>query len=102
MFRYVFHNEENAGLKENQDMSTETHINVTIDFRKRSFHQYDLRIPVNQSIKQLLVNITETLGLPINEASLFAIKVPAKELLLTDDDRLVDYPITNGDVLVVL
>lgn len=83
-------------------MSSGTHINVTIGFSKWSDSQYDLRIPVNQPLKQLLMNITETLNLGIDETSLFAVKVPAKELLLTDDDRLSDYPITNGDILVVL
>ncbi|MGC4376901.1 EsaB/YukD family protein [Fictibacillus sp. Mic-4] len=83
-------------------MPAETHINVTVDFSKWDGDQYDLRIPVHQTVKQLLGNITETLNLSLSKESLFAVKVPAKDLLLTDDDRLIDYPVTNGDILIVL
>jgi uncharacterized ubiquitin-like protein YukD len=83
-------------------MPKETHINVTVDFRIKHKGQYDVRIPVHQSIKKLLVNLAETLDLNVDKASLFAIKVPAKGILLTDDDRLSDYPVANGDILVVL
>ena len=79
-----------------------THINVTVDFTKKKFGRYDLRIPVHQPVKQLLANLTETLHLHIEEEFLYTIKVPAKSLLLSDDDRLADYPITDGDILVVL
>ena len=79
-----------------------THINVTLDFSKKQFGQYDLRIPVHQPVKQLLINLTETLRLNIDDKFLYTIKVPAKSLLLTDDDRLADYPVTDGDILVVL
>ena len=83
-------------------MPSETHINVTIDFSKWSYDRYDLRIPVHQPIKQLLANLVETLNLDVSEARLFAIKVPSKELLLTDDDRIADYAVANGDILIVL
>ncbi|WP_286230484.1 EsaB/YukD family protein [Neobacillus mesonae] len=79
-----------------------THINVTVDYGQWDQGQYDVRIPVHQPIKQLLGNLVEALGLDVSKASLFAIKIPAKELLLTDDDRLADYPVTNGDILLVL
>ena len=83
-------------------MPSETHINVTIDFSKWSYDRYDLRIPVHQPIKQLLADLVETLNLDVSEAQLFAIKVPSKELLLTDDDRIADYAVANGDILIVL
>ncbi|MEH7180131.1 EsaB/YukD family protein [Neobacillus vireti] len=83
-------------------MPRETHVNVTVDFSKWSKGQYDVRIPAHQPIKQLLGNLIETLNLEIAKVSLFAIKIPDKELLLTDDDRLIDYPVTNGDILQVL
>ncbi|WP_040205560.1 EsaB/YukD family protein [Neobacillus jeddahensis] len=83
-------------------MPNQTHVNVTVDFGKWDQGQYDVRIPVYQPIKQLLVNLAETLNLDLTKASLFAVKVAHKELLLTDDDRLIDYPVTNGDLLLVL
>lgn len=83
-------------------LSNTTHINVSIDFSKWDYGAFDLRIPVHQPIKKLLGNITETLNLNIHGVSLFAVKIPAKNLLLTDDDRLMDYSVTSGDVLLVL
>ena len=84
-------------------MPDQTHINVTIDFsRHRDNCRYDVRIPVHLPVKQLLVQVAESLHLDINRGSLFAIKVPAKELLLTDDDCLAHYAVTSGDILLVL
>lgn len=83
-------------------MAYGTHINITIDFSKWDDKQYDLRIPIHQPIKQLLMNLADTLNLDIKREVLFAVKVPAKKLLLTDDDRLVDFSVTDGDILIVL
>lgn len=83
-------------------MHRDTHVNVTIDFSNWCKGRYDVRIPLHQPIKQLLGNLIEALNLEIDKAFLFAIKVTEKELLLADDDRLVDHPVTNGDILLVL
>lgn len=83
-------------------MLKDTHINVTVDFNEWCKGSYDLRIPVHQPVKQLLVNLVESLNLDIKKESLFTIKIPAKGILLTDDDRLMDYPVANGDILLVL
>ncbi|ULT57354.1 hypothetical protein L1999_01705 [Neobacillus drentensis] len=83
-------------------MSRGTHVNVTVDFNVWCKGRYDVRIPLHQPIKQLLGNLIETLQLDIDKAILFSIKITDKELLLADDDRLVDHPVTNGDILLVL
>lgn len=83
-------------------MPKDAHINVTVDFSKWYKGRYDLRIPVHQPIKQLLANLVETLNLDLEKESLFTVKVPAKEMILTDDDRLADYPVGNGDILLIL
>ncbi|WP_066057197.1 EsaB/YukD family protein [Robertmurraya korlensis] len=83
-------------------MSKETHVNITVDFDKWGKGTYDLRIPLHQPIKQLLANLDETLHLALEKEALFAVKIADKELILADDDRLVDHPVTNGDILVVL
>jgi uncharacterized ubiquitin-like protein YukD len=83
-------------------MPNDTHINVTVNFGNWGEPEYDLRIPVHQPIKQLLMNLVETLKLDPAQASLCAIKIPTKNLLLTDDDRLLDYQVTEGDILIVL
>lgn len=83
-------------------MPNGSHINVTVDFSKWGKGQYDVRIPVHLPVKQLLSNLQEALAIETAGAPLFALKVPQKHLLLTDDDRLADYPVTNGDILQVL
>lgn len=83
-------------------MAKASHINVTIDFGNWGGSEYDLRIPVHQPIKQLLMNLAETLNLDVEKSSLFTIKIPTKNLLLSDDDRLSDYQVTDGDILIVL
>lgn len=83
-------------------MFNNTHINVTINFSNWDGPEYDLRIPVHQPVKQLLLNLVETLKLDLTKVSLCAIKIPTKDLLLTDDDRLIDYQVSDGDILIVL
>lgn len=83
-------------------MQNNTHINVTINFKNWGASEYDLRIPVHQPIKHLLINLAETLKLDHTKTSIRAIKVQTKDILLADDDRLIDYHITDGDILIVL
>lgn len=80
-----------------------THIDVTIDFTHAgNGGTYDLRIPIQVSAKQLLLDVVETLKLDQPEESRCAIKVITKGLLLADDDMLMNYPVTDGDILTVL
>lgn len=83
-------------------MVQQGHINVTIDFQHWDAAAYDLRIPVHQPVKQLLINLCDTLNINREISDHFAVKVTTKNLLLVDDDVLTDYPVTDGDVLVVL
>lgn len=101
LWRSLYHDEKNAGI-EGVNMSRETHVNITVDFQKWNKGTFDLRVPLHQPIKQLLANLDETLHLAIEKEELFAIKIADKELILADDDRLVDHPVTNGDILIVL
>jgi len=80
-----------------------SHIDVTVDFTQVGIGgQYDLRIPTQISVKHFLLDVVETLKLDQLEESRCAIKVITKGLLLADDDLLMDYPVTNGDILTVL
>lgn len=83
-------------------MTSNTHVNVTMDFRYVGESEYDLRIPTHQPIKQLLMNVIQTLQLSLSGSLLYVVKVPTKQLLLVDDDKLSDYKVTDGDRLVVL
>ncbi|WP_035346297.1 EsaB/YukD family protein [Halalkalibacter hemicellulosilyticus] len=83
-------------------MAKSTHINVTVDFQNWGGGVYDLRIPVQLTVKQLLLSVSETLRIERTDSSLCAIKVLTKKLFITDDDMLSQYPITDGDILQVL
>lgn len=79
------------------------HIDVTIDFTLvGNGGTYDLRIPIQVSVKHLLLDVVETLRLSELKESRCTIKVMTKGLLLADDDILIDHPVTNGDILTVL
>lgn len=80
-----------------------SHIDVTIDFTAcGEGGSYDLRIPVQVSVKQLLLDVAETLKMGSLDGSRSAIKVITKSLVLADDDMLIDYPVADGDILTVL
>ncbi|WP_256860523.1 EsaB/YukD family protein [Paraliobacillus ryukyuensis] len=80
-----------------------SHIDVTIDFSNYNVEStYDLRIPIQISTKQLLLDLVHVLKLKDIKISNFAVKVKTKKMILVDDDMLEDFPITNGDILTVL
>lgn len=79
-----------------------SHIDVTVDFRELGVNElYDLRIPVQITVKKVLMNLIETLRIA-NEVNKYVIKIKTKGLILMDDDVLTDYPIANGDILTVI
>lgn len=83
-------------------MAKGSHIDVTVDFTQWGDNLYDLRIPTHQTVRDLLLNLSETLKISPPHLSYFVLKVKTKQILLTNDERLSDYPITDGDVLVLL
>ncbi|UYM81888.1 hypothetical protein OF848_16565 [Heyndrickxia coagulans] len=83
-------------------MPAGTHLNVTVDFQKWQKGRYDVRIPAHQPVRQLLSQLMDALGLDAGETRPFAVKIPAKKLVISDDDRLWDFTVANGDILVVL
>ena len=84
-------------------MANTKHINVTMDLQsvigEGSVH--DLRIPTQLTVKQLLHHVMDILHIESNHIH-STIKIVTKHLVLADDDYLRDYPVTDGDVLVVL
>ncbi|MFD1850869.1 EsaB/YukD family protein [Oceanobacillus bengalensis] len=84
-------------------MAQKTHINVTIDLSQLMDGGacIDLRIPIHLSVKQLVKKVMEALNIADNE-TYSTIKVVNKNLLIADDDHLADYPVTDGDILVVI
>ncbi|AIF66169.1 EsaB/YukD family protein [Terribacillus saccharophilus] len=84
-------------------MANTKHINVTMDLQSVSGEGsvYDLRIPTQLTVKQLLHHVMDTLHIETTHIH-STIKIVTKHLVLADDDYLRDYPVTDGDVLVVL
>lgn len=83
-------------------MKVQSHVNVTFDFSNWGGGVYDLRIPRYQTVKQLLINLEQTIPIPVPEKQTFIIKVLTKNIVLAADDELSNYPVTNGDILAVL
>lgn len=85
-------------------MAKKTHINVTFDLSRRfpDGGKYDLRIPVQLNVKQLLLYVMDTLNIDYSLDARSVIKVTTKNLVIADDDHLTNFPITDGDVFVVL
>jgi len=83
-------------------MQLNSHVDVTFDFSNWGGNMYDLRIPRYQTVKQLLINLEQTIPVPVPENQSFIIKVVTKNIVLAADDELSDYPVTNGDILAVI
>ncbi len=83
-------------------MQLNSHVDVTFDFSNWGGNMYDLRIPRYQTVKQLLINLEQTIPVPVPENQSFIIKVLTKNIVLAADDELSDYPVTNGDILAVI
>lgn len=77
-------------------------MNVTIDFTNWGADKYDLRIPVHQPIKALIINLAETLKIEYKDLSKCTIKTTNKAILLSDDDKLTNFQIADGDILEIL
>lgn len=79
---------------------SKSHVNVTVYVSKLSKKE-DMRIPVNLSIYRLVKEIHYLFG----EKQLmnkYQIKVKNKSLLLDDDKKLSDYPVTDGDFIEIM
>lgn len=83
-------------------MKIESHVDVTFDFTNWGGEMYDLCIPRYQTVKQLLLNLEQTIPVPVPEKPIFIIKVRTKNIVLAADDELSNYPVTNGDILSVV
>ncbi|MBC1502117.1 hypothetical protein HB943_16060 [Listeria weihenstephanensis] len=80
------------------------HINVTVDFSEWQENAiYDLRIPAHQPVRQLIINLAETVGLGqlVSNHCRFVIKVVNKSIVVSDDDLLLLFNITDGDILSI-
>ncbi len=80
-----------------------SHVNVTVDLKYYGMDKtYDLRIPKQITVKQLLIDIFDVLNIQTGHITPTTMKVATKGLVLADDDLLMDYPVTDGDLLAIL
>ncbi|MCG2500627.1 type VII secretion protein EsaB [Staphylococcus epidermidis] len=77
------------------------HKKVTFDFTNYNYETYDLAVPIHMSMKALLPLVLESLDIHLSDIS-NQIKVITKNQLLVENDRLIDYQITDGDILKLL
>ena len=77
-----------------------THINVSVRFKEENFC-YDLRIPVQTTVKELIKMICEALKRPEISKELYRIKVCNKNIILFDTQRINEYPLADGDEIEI-
>ncbi|MGV0167240.1 EsaB/YukD family protein [Furfurilactobacillus sp. WILCCON 0119] len=84
------------------------YINVTLKTdhtADRGLVNIDLRIPNRLTVRQLLTQLIDAMAaqaVTLTPDDRNMIRVINKALVLSDDDVLADFPVTNGDVIEVL
>ncbi len=75
-----------------------THLNVTIIIND---YAYDMRIPINQSVKDLMLEIFDVNQINISKKN-YHIKIMNKDIVILENEMLSSYPLSNGDVIKLL
>ncbi|MEG0328071.1 MAG: hypothetical protein RR565_08835 [Erysipelothrix sp.] len=80
-----------------------SHINISVGLEKFGRGNVDYRVPTDQSVQEFILNVLDVsfISVPL-DMNVFAIRVAAKELTLSDTEILANYPITTGDYLEIL
>lgn len=79
----------------------EEHINITLYYQKNRTQKMDVRIPKNISVYRLVRELNQIFG-KARENEKYQIKVVNKGIILDEEQKVKDYPITNGDLIEVL
>jgi uncharacterized ubiquitin-like protein YukD len=77
------------------------HINITLLYQEQSDKTMDLRIPNNITVYRFIRELNQIFNREKNLKK-YQIKVLNKGLLLDEEKKLKDYPITSGDIIEVL
>lgn len=77
------------------------HINITLYFQQQCDKRIDLRIPRNISVAHLLKEIYSIFNLS-KKGEKNQIKICNKGILIDEEKKIKDYPITTGDLIEVL
>ncbi|KRN54847.1 hypothetical protein IV74_GL002438 [Carnobacterium divergens DSM 20623] len=82
-------------------MDQKYHINITICYQDHPEKEYDLRVSTHQTVKKFILDLDETLHIVRQKATTFQLKVENKGLLLSDNQRIHDFPVTTGDKIFI-
>lgn len=77
------------------------HINVTLLYQTNREKMVDLRIPNNITVFRFIRELNQIFGKE-KDVKKYQIKVLNKGLLLDEEQKLKDFPITDGDIIEVL
>ena len=75
-----------------------THINITLDLEDNLI---DLRVPINQSVKSLMIEIYDIYDL-VKDRENYHIKVMNKDIVILENEMLNNYPLSNGDLIKLI
>ncbi|MGC6768057.1 EsaB/YukD family protein [Enterococcus sp. LJL128] len=77
------------------------HINITLVYNDNKEKMVDLRIPNNITVYRFIRELNQIFGRN-KELKKYQLKVSNKGILLDEEKRLKDFPITDGDIIEVL
>lgn len=77
------------------------HINITLFYQKNNEKVVDLRIPNNITVYRFIRELNQIFGKE-KATKKYQLKVLNKGILLDEEKKLNDFPITNGDIIEVL
>jgi uncharacterized ubiquitin-like protein YukD len=77
------------------------HINITLLYQAQQDKSVDLRIPNNITVYRFIRELNQIFNKE-KDIKKYQIKVLNKGILLDEEKKLKDYPITNGDIIEVL
>lgn len=75
-----------------------THINITLHYKGKV---RDVRIPVRIEVRKLIKELDGIFG-ESQERAKYQLHVVNKGLILDEGKRLVDYPVTTGDIVKMM
>ncbi|MGL5041577.1 MAG: EsaB/YukD family protein [Culicoidibacterales bacterium] len=82
-----------------------THIDVTLDFTNLgSTTAIDLRIPTQQPVGELIVNLCQTLKVEnlLKDKSTYSLRIINKNKIVSGNTILADTNASNGDLLEIV
>lgn len=77
------------------------HINITLFYQQNKQHSVDLRIPTQITVYHLIRELNQIFKKETHHKK-YQIKVLNKGILLDEEQKLKDFPITDGDMIEVL